>query len=215
MGYFSIDKAEKLIPELTRLINEVRARLLIQERGTTSSNGMNNELIQLIREIESWGVVVRDVASGIVDIPAIRNGEPVYLCWRLGEKRIMYWHPLDSGLAGRKPIIRSEFLTDEEIYQKLLSDRRLQYEFFEEDKKISVCVDMRGWDIKHLHVSLIGRLIQIKWESEGLVFRREITLPTGYRYKVLDWGMRNGQIIIHLEKNSLQKRDVKFSGRAL
>lgn len=214
MGYFSIDKAEKLIPELTRLLTEARARLLVFERGSIGNNGLNNELAQIVKEIESWGVIVRDLASGIVDIPALRNGEPVYLCWKLGEKRIMYWHPLDAGLSGRRIIVRNEFLTDEEIYQKLLTDKSPYYELFENEKDVVVYIDIRGWRIENLDVILIGRLLQIKWESEGLLFRREISLPSENKYVIKEWKLRNGQVIINLDKHILQKKSIKSSERA-
>ncbi|MEM2003472.1 MAG: DUF2203 family protein [Nitrososphaerota archaeon] len=211
MGYFSIDKAEKLIPELSRLLTEARAKLLVFEKGSIGNNGLSNDLTQIIKEIESWGVIVRDIASGIVDIPALRNGEPVYLCWRLGEKRIMYWHPLEAGLSSRRVIIRSEFLSDEEIYQKLLTDKRPYYESFENEEGIVIYVDIRGWRIDNLDVMLIGRLLQIKWESEGLIFRREITLPSENKYIVREWKLRNGQLIINLDKNLPQKKPIKPS----
>lgn len=214
MGYYSIDKAEKLIPELTRLLTEARARLLVFERGNVGNNGLSAELAHIIKEIESWGVIVRDIASGIVDIPALRNGEPVYLCWKLGEKRIMYWHPLDAGLSARRVVMRSEFLTDEEIYQKLLTDRRPYYELFENEKNIVIYIDIRGWHIENLDVMLIGRLLQIKWESEGLIFRREIPLPHENKYAVKEWKLRNGQLIINLDKFALQKKSVRPSERA-
>jgi len=214
MGYFSIDKAERLIPELTRLLNEARARLLVLERGSVNNNGLNSEIAQLVKEIESRGVIVRDIASGIVDIPALRNGEPVYLCWRLGERRIMYWHPLDAGLSGRRLIVRSEFLTDEEIYQKLLTDRKPYYEWFENEKNIIVYIDIRGWSIENLEVILIGRLLQVKWDSDGLTFRHEVVLPPENKYSVQEWKLHNGQLLIDVEKNPLQKKPVKISGRA-
>jgi hypothetical protein len=214
MGYFSIDKAERLIPELTRLLNEARARLLVLEKGSVNNNGLNSEIAQLIKEIESRGVIVRDVASGIVDIPALRNGEPVYLCWRLGERRIMYWHPIDAGLSGRRPIVRSEFLTDEEIYQKLLTDRKPYYELHEDEKTITVYMDIRGWSVNNLEVHLIGRLLEVKWESDGLTFRHEVVLPSENSYSVKEWKLHNGQLLISIEKSLLQKRLVRTSERA-
>ncbi len=205
MGYFSIDKAERLIPELMRLLNEARTRLLVLERGNVNNNGLSSEIAQLIKEIESRGVIVRDIASGIVDIPALRNGEPVYLCWRLGERRIMYWHPLDAGLSGRRLIIRSEFLTDEEIYQKLLTDRKPYYELYDDKKNINVYMDIRGWVVNNIDVNLIGRLLQVKWESDGLTFRHEIVLPTENKYSIREWKLHNGQLLISIEKISFKR----------
>ena len=62
------------------------------------------ELARTIDEIAARGVQVKDVDEGLVDFPALRRGETVLLCWRLGEDTIEYWHTLDSGFAGRRPL---------------------------------------------------------------------------------------------------------------
>lgn len=61
-----------------------------------------------VRQIEAWGVTLRDIGTGLVDLPALANGRPIWLCWRLGEGDITWWHDLDAGLAGRKPLIELE-----------------------------------------------------------------------------------------------------------
>lgn len=55
-------------------------------------------------EIEALGIIVRDPASGLVDFPSERDGEEIFLCWRLGEDAVAWWHPVDSGFAGRQPL---------------------------------------------------------------------------------------------------------------
>jgi hypothetical protein len=50
------------------------------------------------------GVLLRDLQAGLVDFHALREGRMVFLCWRLGEEAIGYWHEIDSGFAGRRPI---------------------------------------------------------------------------------------------------------------
>ena len=47
---------------------------------------------------------MKDLATGLVDFPAVLKNEEVYLCWRLGEDRIRFYHGQDEGFAGRKPI---------------------------------------------------------------------------------------------------------------
>jgi hypothetical protein len=54
--------------------------------------------------IHATGCVVKDLNTGLVDFPAILKNEEVYLCWRLGEDRIRFYHRQDEGFAGRKPI---------------------------------------------------------------------------------------------------------------
>lgn len=57
-----------------------------------------------LEKIQSTGCVVKDLDTGLLDFPAIVNNEEVYLCWRLGEERIRFYHRQDEGFAGRKPI---------------------------------------------------------------------------------------------------------------
>ena len=57
-----------------------------------------------LERIEATGCVVKDLDVGLLDFPALMDNEEVYLCWRLGEDRIRFWHRQDEGFAGRKPI---------------------------------------------------------------------------------------------------------------
>ncbi len=50
------------------------------------------------------GIVLRDLDSGLIDFPAIRDGQEIYLCWIDGEADIGFWHGLDAGYAGRRPL---------------------------------------------------------------------------------------------------------------
>jgi hypothetical protein len=58
----------------------------------------------IMGELAQMDVVVRDLARGLVDFPAIREGAEVYLCWTLDEPRVAHWHTLDAGAAGRRPL---------------------------------------------------------------------------------------------------------------
>ncbi len=57
-----------------------------------------------LERIESTGCVVKDLEVGLLDFPAMIDNEEVYLCWRLGEDRIRFYHRQDEGFAGRKPL---------------------------------------------------------------------------------------------------------------
>ncbi len=50
------------------------------------------------------GALLRDLQTGLVDFHALREGRLVFLCWRLGEEAIGYWHEIDTGVVGRRPI---------------------------------------------------------------------------------------------------------------
>ena len=57
-----------------------------------------------MHKIEGIGCEVKGIREGLVDFPSIREGKEVYLCWRMPEKEILFWHDLNSGFAGRQPI---------------------------------------------------------------------------------------------------------------
>ena len=62
------------------------------------------ELASVVDEITARGAEVKDMDEGLVDFPALRRGETVLLCWKLGEAAVGYWHPLEDGFAGRRPL---------------------------------------------------------------------------------------------------------------
>jgi len=57
-----------------------------------------------LAEVTSMGGVPKDLGLGLVDFPHVRDGRTVSLCWRVGEVEIRWWHGLDEGYAGRKPL---------------------------------------------------------------------------------------------------------------
>lgn len=57
-----------------------------------------------VEELHALGVEVKDLDAGLVDFPALRDGERVYLCWQLGEDEVAWWHGLEEGFAGRRPL---------------------------------------------------------------------------------------------------------------
>jgi hypothetical protein len=57
-----------------------------------------------IRELEVMGIEIKDIEQGLIDFPAVFQGRVVYLCWRLGEDDIAWWHEISTGFAGRRPI---------------------------------------------------------------------------------------------------------------
>ncbi len=62
------------------------------------------ELKDSVSKVIETGCLIKDLEVGLVDFPSMLRGEEVYLCWKLGEERIEYWHGIDEGFAGRKPI---------------------------------------------------------------------------------------------------------------
>ena len=67
-----------------------------------------NQIVAKVKDaldqIQATGCIVKDLNSGLVDFPSVIKNEEVYLCWRLGEDRIRFYHRQDEGFSGRKPI---------------------------------------------------------------------------------------------------------------
>jgi len=61
-------------------------------------------LAQTVDEIAGHGAEVKDLDEGLIDFPALRHGETVLLCWKLGEDEIRYWHRIEDGFAGRQEL---------------------------------------------------------------------------------------------------------------
>ena len=67
--------------------------------------GVIDQMQAAVAELDAWDVVLRDIPTGLVDFPALVSGRQVWLCWRLGEDEVGWWHELEAGVAGRKPLI--------------------------------------------------------------------------------------------------------------
>lgn len=66
--------------------------------------GLAEAALACAQRLEELGVVLKDADTGLLDFPALREGEQVELCWRVGELSVEHWHRLGEGFAGRKPI---------------------------------------------------------------------------------------------------------------
>jgi hypothetical protein len=66
--------------------------------------GLADAALACVERLEEFGVVVKDLDAGLLDFPSEREGRSVLLCWRVGEDAIEFWHGLEDGFAGRKPI---------------------------------------------------------------------------------------------------------------
>ena len=61
-----------------------------------------------VERLIAWDVTLRDIETGLVDFPALVSGRQVWLCWRLGEADVAWWHELSTGIAGRRPLAELE-----------------------------------------------------------------------------------------------------------
>jgi hypothetical protein len=120
--HFTIDEANAAIGWMTKRIEEIkeaRDRLAEPEAHEALSeaapgNGGGEparhvgeafrDVRRLLVELQATGVVLRDLDRGLVDFPALMDGREVYLCWEQGEEEVAFWHDLDSGFGGRRPL---------------------------------------------------------------------------------------------------------------
>jgi hypothetical protein len=120
---FSLFEANQLIPQLQSHLTTVQERkgVLVQTReevqkasanadhggGTTVGSHYVKSLQDIstnLRAIHELGVVVKDIDLGLCDFPHVRDGRVVYLCWKLGEKEIRWWHEVTTGYKDRCPL---------------------------------------------------------------------------------------------------------------
>ena len=122
--YFSISDANKILPSVIKKFNYskmLKSEIIKieQQIGSdfTSKTSMEDyvilkqklnrkvtEFYQSIEDLESLGVVLKGLEQGLLDFPAKRFDEEIWLCWKEGETEIKFWHEKDSGFMGRKPI---------------------------------------------------------------------------------------------------------------
>lgn len=128
---FTLAEAESLLPNVDRLLRkavELKSAYAGAERRVESfqkriivMGGMvvDREQVRktrerrddaaaslraVLEEVQDLGCVVKDLDIGLVDFPTTFQGREVYLCWKLGEPAITFWHGVDEGFAGRKAI---------------------------------------------------------------------------------------------------------------
>lgn len=118
--FYSVDEANALVPKLKPVLERIRKtqeRLaqdktvaVMREKAAQNGGGLpGRHLSELtktldrdLRQLQEWGIVLRDPSIGLIDFFHQREGETVFLCWKLGEARVVWWHPLETGIAGRQ-----------------------------------------------------------------------------------------------------------------
>ena len=66
--------------------------------------GLVDQMQAAVLELDAWGIQLREIQTGLVDFPALVAGRPVWLCWRLGEERVTWWHETSEGFDSRRRI---------------------------------------------------------------------------------------------------------------
>lgn len=120
--HYSREEAESLLPRVKPVLQKLRdakdlltdeeAHEVLSEAAPANGGGEEGtqvgeaflEVRRLLGALQEAGIVVRDIDRGLIDFPAIREGEEVYLCWELGEDSIDWWHDVEDGYRGRQPL---------------------------------------------------------------------------------------------------------------
>ncbi len=139
MAYFTIEEAEKCLPSVERLLKKaqrLRDRIAWiletndvvlevssdegfhyfmteQVRANKEFHRLYHQFYKAIEDLNTLGVMVKDVDDGLIDFPFRFNGHDAFLCWQLGEEKIRYWHDMESGVEGRKLIVDIDELMQE------------------------------------------------------------------------------------------------------
>jgi len=110
----TVRRLRRIRDEAVTLRDQVEGKWAALEREAASIDEIGNaqqrldalqeEFGELVQRLEERGVILRDLDTGLVDFPSVAGHAEVYLCWRLGEPAIEFWHGLGEGYAGRKPL---------------------------------------------------------------------------------------------------------------
>lgn len=127
--YFTRAEAESLLPRITPVLREIQRlrrdqvahdEAVAADRAKVFGNGhmppeqlrqhqresvsAERQITRLVRTVNELGILIKDLDTGLIDFPTLRDGREVYLCWRLGEPRIAWWHEIATGFSGRLPL---------------------------------------------------------------------------------------------------------------
>jgi hypothetical protein len=117
---FTVEEANGALPTVVPLLEQLRdaQRAMAERQDAVQTSAAGNgggsagkEFLEAsqaagsaMAALDELGILVRDPETGLIDFPAERDGEEIFLCWRLGEDAVAWWHPTDTGFAGRQPL---------------------------------------------------------------------------------------------------------------
>ncbi len=126
--FYDIDTANERLSELRPLLEELRvdreellhAQRAIKDMRRSDGDAAHERAIadreeamrvtirrmeDAVIRLQGWDVTLRDIQTGLVDFPALASGRQIWLCWRLGEDRIEWWHEYGTGFGSRRPLM--------------------------------------------------------------------------------------------------------------
>lgn len=122
--FFTPKQANEFLPEVKETVQRV---IEIKKKADSMTDddemtGAMESLEKEIQKLEELGCVLKDMNIGLVDFPAVRLGTRVWLCWKLDEASVAFWHGLHEGFAGRKAFEEKEFYEDDRAIKSLTGE---------------------------------------------------------------------------------------------
>jgi len=128
---FTVNEANELLPTLRPLVEQILENIrrlkssseIVIRKGQVDPEAPDlmeklredSEIAKLIGQVKGWvdeinayGCVCKGVEQGLVDFPCMFGAEVVYLCWQIGEPNVGFWHRIEDGFAGRRPLLDGE-----------------------------------------------------------------------------------------------------------
>lgn len=97
--FFSLEEANRQLPLVRRIVKDI-----MEQHGQENLDDVQ----QLVDELQELGCFFKGFQEGLVDWYSYYAGRPVFLCWKLGEPEIAYWHQVDAGFMGRQPVLPTQ-----------------------------------------------------------------------------------------------------------
>jgi hypothetical protein len=128
--FYAIDEANGALPDVERILSALRDQrqelIELRDRVVAASppddaaptpeaaeqlrllrlsmQGLIDQMQAGVARLVEMDITLRDIATGLIDFPALVSGRPIWLCWRLGERDVAHWHPHDEGFETRRPL---------------------------------------------------------------------------------------------------------------
>ena len=128
--FYAIDEANGVLPDVERILGALRDQRLelieLRDRVVAASppddeaptadvaerlrllrlsmQGLIDQMQAGVARLVEMDITLRDIATGLIDFPALVSGRPIWLCWRLGEDDVAHWHAHDEGFDTRRPL---------------------------------------------------------------------------------------------------------------
>jgi hypothetical protein len=128
--FYAIDEANGALPDVERILGALRDQrqelIELRDRVVAASppddeapsaevaerlrllrlsmQGLIDQMQAGVARLVEMDITLRDIATGLIDFPALVSGRPIWLCWRLGEGDVAHWHPHDEGFDTRRPL---------------------------------------------------------------------------------------------------------------